>query len=75
MKKNLTGGLKSKFFYTLLFYLIFLQLLAFCAITVEDILNKSKIDPEFAWDMYLSYISNELAKKNVEYPTHTKNGT
>ncbi|MFN6992078.1 MAG: tetratricopeptide repeat protein, partial [Fervidobacterium sp.] len=28
-----------------------------------------------AWDMYLSYISNELAKKNVEYTPNTKNAT
>lgn len=75
MKKNLTGGLKSKFFHILLLFLIFLQSLAFCTITIEDILSKSKVDPEFAWDMYLSYISNELAKKNVEYTPLTKNDT
>lgn len=34
--------------------------------TVEDIINKSKTDPEFAWDMYLLYLSNQEA-------SHTEN--
>uniref|UniRef100_A0A7C5U2S6 Tetratricopeptide repeat protein n=1 Tax=Fervidobacterium nodosum TaxID=2424 RepID=A0A7C5U2S6_9BACT len=33
--------------------------------TVEDIIDKSRTDPEFAWDMYLLYISNqEFADNN-----------
>lgn len=34
------------------------------SITVEDIIIKSRIDPEFAWDMYLSYISNQETSNN-----------
>lgn len=35
------------------------------SLTVEDIIDKSRTDPEFAWDMYLLYISNqEFADNN-----------
>ncbi|MCX7654673.1 MAG: hypothetical protein N2Z58_08375 [Fervidobacterium sp.] len=54
MKKNRTAFLKIK----ILIIVILSNFLAF-SLTVEDIIAKSKVDPEFAWDMYLLYISNQ----------------
>ncbi|WP_448374433.1 tetratricopeptide repeat protein [Fervidobacterium sp.] len=39
------------------------------SLTLDEILEKSKIDPDFAWDMYLSYISqinSTLSKEESE---------
>ncbi|MGC8820510.1 MAG: tetratricopeptide repeat protein [Fervidobacterium sp.] len=55
MKKNLLVFLKTIVALILLVSSLFSPLLF--SISVNDILEKSKSDPEFAWDMYLTYIS------------------
>lgn len=67
MRRNLLDCLKSKVLFLLSLYLLSASFVVGNTITVEDILNKSKSDPEFAWDMYLLYISSELSQKSLEW--------
>ena len=60
MKKNLLAFHRKNDPWTLLpIFILCLTALSTLTfpITLDDILEKAKIDPDFAWDMYLSYIS------------------
>lgn len=64
MKKNHLGFLKA----IIILITISLSHTLIFSLTVEDIINKSRTDPEFAWDMYLLYISNQVSsnKENID---------
>lgn len=53
MRMNLTGSVRI-----IVILLVVISSVVVLSITVQDIRDKSKEDPEFAWDMYLSYLSS-----------------
>ncbi|MEN6590424.1 MAG: tetratricopeptide repeat protein [Fervidobacterium sp.] len=53
MKKNLTGSVKI-----MVILLVVISSTVVLPITVQEIRDKSKEDPDFAWDMYLAYLSS-----------------
>ncbi|HPC25799.1 MAG TPA: hypothetical protein PLQ59_09815, partial [Fervidobacterium sp.] len=53
MKKNLTDSVRI----VVILLMVICSVVAF-SITVQEIRDKSKEDPDFAWDMYLAYLSS-----------------
>lgn len=53
MKMNLTGSVKI-----MVILLVVISRTVVLPITVQEIRDKSKEDPDFAWDMYLAYLSS-----------------
>ncbi|HOA17650.1 MAG TPA: tetratricopeptide repeat protein [Fervidobacterium sp.] len=53
MKMNLTGSVKI-----MVILLVVISSTVVLPITVQEIRDKSKEDPDFAWDMYLAYLSS-----------------
>ncbi|HRV38272.1 MAG TPA: hypothetical protein P5156_06315, partial [Fervidobacterium sp.] len=53
MKKNLTDSVRI----VVILLVVICSVVAF-PITVQEIRDKSKEDPDFAWDMYLAYLSS-----------------
>lgn len=53
MKMNLTGSVRI----VVILLMVICSVVAF-SITVQEIRDKSKEDPDFAWDMYLAYLSS-----------------
>ena len=61
MKMNLTGSVKI-----MVILLVVISSTVVLPITVQEIRDKSKEDPDFAWDMYLAYLSSSKAPDQLQ---------
>ncbi len=61
MKMNLTGSVKI-----IVILLVIISSAVVLPITVQEIRDKSKEDPDFAWDMYLAYLSSSKAPDQLQ---------